>query len=84
MIVEAILNLFIGLAFLILNLIPTLEFAIDENILNGASQIFQGLGSILPIPQLLPIFLIWFTVANFSIIWTIILKIKSFIPSMGD
>lgn len=83
MITEAILNVLIFIPNLLLDGIQGINIAIPDNIFNGLNSIFSCLGYIFPISGLLVILGISFAIKNFQIIWAIILRIKSFIPSMG-
>lgn len=84
MITEAILNVLAFIPNLLLDNMQGISLAIPDNIFNGLNNIFNCLGFIFPISGLLVILGISFTIKNFQIIWSIILRVKSFIPTMGD
>lgn len=83
MITEAILNVLAFIPNLLLNNMSGITLSIPSNIFDGLNSIFNCLGFLFPISGLLIILGISFTIKNFQIIWAIILRIKSFIPSMG-
>lgn len=83
MITEAILNVIAFIPNLLLDSMSGISLSIPDNIFDGLNNIFNCLGFLFPISGLLIILGISFTIKNFQIIWAIILRIKSFIPSMG-
>lgn len=84
MITEGILNILAFLPNLLLDSLGSISLSIPSNIFDGLNSIFNCLGFIFPISGLLVILGVSFTIKNFQIIWSLILRIKSFIPSMGD
>lgn len=84
MITEAILNILAFVPNLLLDGMQGLSITLPDNIFNGLNSIFGCLGFIFPISGLLVILGITFAIKNFQIIWAIILRIKSFIPTMGN
>jgi len=83
MITEGILNILAFLPNLLLDSLGSISLSIPSNIFDGLNSIFNCLGFIFPISGLLVILGVSFTIKNFQIIWSLILRIKSFIPSMG-
>lgn len=84
MITEGILNILAFLPNLLLDSLGSISLSIPSNIFDGLNSIFNCLGFIFPISGLLVILGVSFTIKNFQIIWSLILRIKSFIPSMGS
>ena len=84
MIFTAIINLFLRLFEGIISLLPTLNFTIPSNISNTIANFFSGVTYFFPIKALLPIFAFSLSVNAFRIIYNLILRVKSFIPTMGD
>ena len=83
MITESILNILAFIPNALLNNINTISLSIPDNIFNGLDSIFNCLGFLFPIGGLLIILTLSFTIKSFQIIWSIILRVKSFIPTMG-
>ena len=83
MITEGILNILAFIPNTLLNSMVSISLSIPDNIFIGLDSIFNCLGFIFPIKGLLIILTLSFTIKSFQIIWSIILRIKSFIPSMG-
>lgn len=83
MITEAILSLFLGLGDMFLNMLPSLNFTIPGGVLSVTTIMFNGIGYVLPVADLLPILFFSILFDNFHVVWSIILRIKSFIPTMG-
>ena len=84
MITEGILNILAFIPNALLNSISTVSLNIPDNIFSGLDSIFNCLGFIFPISGLLLILTLSFAIKSFQIIWSIILRIKSFIPTMGS
>ncbi len=62
--------------------LPTINFDIPDNVLDGL-QYLAYIGYFVPITELMPILVISVSLSVFHITWAIILRIKSFIPTMG-
>lgn len=60
----------------------TIEFPV--NIFNGLNSLMYGVGYILPLVQLMPILITSFAFYSFKIAWAIAMRVKSFIPTMGN
>lgn len=84
MIVEAFFNIFFFLPNLIISWLPNLNIGIPEGVLNGLRDVFKGLGYFLPVNGLLPILITSLALDSFKIIMAIIVRLKSFIPFMGE
>lgn len=84
MITEKIIDIFILIPKLCLNFLPTFEFSLpDVSIFNYFIDVLSYIAYILPLGHIITIFTLSFFITNFRVIWTIILRIKSFIPTMG-
>lgn len=83
MITEAVLNVFFVLPALLINLLPSINIALPNDLVNITSTLFKGLGYVLPIAGLMPILLFSLALNSFHIIWAIVIRVKSFIPTMG-
>lgn len=83
MITESILNILAFIPNLLLDNMNSISLSIPDNIFSGLDSIFNCLGFLFPISGLLVILGISFSIKSFQIIWAIILRIKSFIPTMG-
>ena len=83
MITEGILNILAYIPNLLLDSIDAISISIPDNIFNGLNSIFSCLGYVFPVSGLLVILSLSFLIKNFQIIWSLILRIKSFIPTMG-
>lgn len=82
MILDLIINALLSPILLLLDSLPTLSLGnvADFSVLFNYITIISA---VVPIKQLLPILLIKFAISSFGIIWAIVLRIKSFIPTMG-
>ena len=84
MIFTAIINLFLLLFKGLISLLPTLSFTIPTNICSTIANFFSGVTYFFPIRALLPILAFSISLTAFKIVYNLILRIKSFIPTMGD
>ena len=84
MITDLILKAFSLPLLLLIDTLDNFTFTIPLGVFNGLSILAKDLGYLFPVSALLPIIIIKIGLRVFSIFWTIILKIKSFIPTMGD
>lgn len=83
MITEGILNILAFIPNALLDSMNSISISIPDNIFVGLDSIFNCLGFLFPISGLLIILTLSFTIKSFQIIWSIILRVKSFIPTMG-
>lgn len=83
MITEGILNLFVLIPNALLNNMEGVSISIPDNVFSGLDSIFNCLGFLFPISGLLIILTLSFAIKSFQIIWSIVLRVKSFIPTMG-
>lgn len=83
MITEGILYILAFIPNLLLDGMQGVSLSIPNDIFNGLNSIFNCLGFLFPISGLLLILGVSFAIKSFQIIWSIILRVKSFIPTMG-
>lgn len=83
MITESILNTLAFIPNLLLENMSTISLTIPDNIFEGLNSIFNCLGFLFPISGLLIILGTSFSIKSIQIVWAIIIRIKSFIPTMG-
>lgn len=84
MITEFILNLLCFIPNTLLNNMSSLSISIPDNVFDGFNSILGSLGYIFPVKGLLIILGMSFSIKAFQIIWSLIIRIKSFIPTMGS
>lgn len=84
MIVDAFLKLLTLPVILALDAFNRVQVTIPLGVFNGLSILAKDLGWIFPVAEILPIFALKIGLRIASIFWTVILKVKSFIPTMGD
>jgi hypothetical protein len=84
MITEAILSAFLLVPQIAINLLPEVPAVMPDSVINGANVALYGIGWVLPVSELLPILIISLAVDNFKIIMAVVVRIKSFIPAMGN
>ncbi len=86
MIIDKIIDIFFYLPLLLLKSLPDIDFAIPDNvcnIINGFGNFYANVAYVIPVLQLMPIITTSLTISFLQIIWALILRIKSFIPTMG-
>ena len=84
MITELIIYPFIMLAKLLLSLVPSMDIDVSDSFLNGLDKITQSVGYILPIPALVNAFNIYLSFLALRLAFSIVMRVKSFIPTMGN
>lgn len=84
MIFTVIINLFLLLFKGLIIILPTLSFTIPDNICRTIANFFAGVTYFFPIKALLPILIFSVALNSFKILYNLILRVKSFIPTMGD
>lgn len=84
MITESILKFVFLPVTALISLLPDISFSIPENIFEGLRDILGVLGFIFPIKGLLIILATSISINSFHIIWALILRLKSFIPTEGN
>ena len=67
----------------VIDKLPGIDFSIPDNVLEGFSYVAQYVNYFIPVAELMPILAISVSLSVFHIVWAIILRIKSFIPTMG-
>lgn len=83
MIFDVILGFICAIPNMLLNSLSSLgNFVIPEGTFNWWYNIFDVLTYVFPVWAVLPILFITFAITGFSFIWSIILRVKSFIPTM--
>lgn len=85
MITEAVISF---IMFPVLLLMDGLDFilpvvTVPTKFFMGAGILLDYISWILPIAELLPLFFIRIALECFNLVWKLVLRIKSFIPTMG-
>ena len=83
MLIEAVFSLLLFLPEFLLSLLPEVSIELPENVMEGAGTIFGAIGFFFPVAALLPIIIISISLDIFRIVMAIVVRIKSFIPTMG-
>lgn len=84
MITSTILNFFIYLFNGILSVLPSINLEIPGDIVNTICNFCSSASYFLPIKALAPILTFSLGFLLFRFVWAIVLRVKSFIPTMGD
>lgn len=83
MLLKALFQVILAIPKLIINLFPSIDLLIPSGVVDSASIIFSYIGYFLPVKGLIPIIVLGLALDNAHLIWTVVLRIKSFIPTMG-
>lgn len=83
MIVDFFLEQLTAFPMFLLSLLPTVGVGIPDNVFNWLFDIANAVGYLLPIKGLLGILALSLTIKGVQIGWSILLRVKSFIPMMG-
>lgn len=83
MITDAILFFILSTPNNLLDLLPTFSVTIPEGVFDGLSKLFAFVGWF-PIAKILPILVCSIALSIGRIVWACIIRVKSFIPTMGD
>lgn len=86
MITDFIINIFIGVVYLIFQAIslPVVNnIVVPDDAFDALKKILTNVGYILPVETFIYIISIKVAICAFVVAWATILRIKSFIPSMG-
>ena len=68
----------------LLSLLPDMAISIPDGVFNWILDIARAVGYLLPIKSLLAILGMSLSIRGFQIVWALILRVKSFIPTMGN
>lgn len=69
---------------LILNNINTVSLSIPSSVYSALDTLFSGIGYLFPVKYLMPILVVSGVFASLRLIVAVIVRIKSFIPTMGN
>lgn len=83
MFIDKLIQVFISPIFILINWLPEFTFTIPDHIASTIVSIFGAISYIVPWKGLLPIFSISCALIGARLTWAILLRIKSFIPTMG-
>lgn len=86
MITDAVISILISPIYLIFNLLslPVVgNLEIPADVFNGISGFLANVAYVLPVRSMLAILIFSSVLDHFTTIWALVLRIKSFIPTMG-
>lgn len=84
MVLKLLFQLILALPKALINSFPTFSFVIPDNIFDVLVSMFSSVGYFLPVNELLPILILSLALDVFRVVWAIIIRLKSFIPTMGS
>lgn len=83
MIIEEILKFFALPCNLLIDALPTFSIEIPQGAFDTLMTVVKSASYVIPFQFLLPILAISFGLKTSQIVWAIIIRVKSFIPTMG-
>ena len=85
MIVDMIFNVVFGLPYTLLVGLDVLDISISVPVdyMNILNDLVVGVGYVLPVKELLPLASAMMLLCLFKILWALIIRVKSFVPTMG-
>lgn len=84
MIVEAIIDLLLSPIYLLVDVLPSMEFAlIPDSAFNTLKTILIMCSAVLPVSLCIMLLQIKIGIVSLNLAYALILRIKSFIPTMG-
>ena len=84
MITDSLLNIFVDFVNSLIDMLPTVAYNLPPGILDTSEMLFSNIGYVMPMSGLMPLFVFLIALNNFKLILAIIVRIKSFIPTMGS
>jgi hypothetical protein len=86
MITDAILKALAFPIMLLLDAVPKLDLGsvASSGIIESGKQLLSGIGYVLPMGALMPILVASLAIDSFRFIWYVVIRVKSFIPLMGN
>ena len=86
MITDLIINVFLAIPFLLLSGLSAFDFNLElpANMFEILNDLLVGVSYVVPVVRLLPIFYSIIGIATFKALWSVVIRIKSFIPTMGS
>ena len=86
MITDAIINIIFLLPYGLLSAMDSLNFelTLPADMFEIIKDLTVGVNYVVPVERLMPIFITMLSLSIFKIVWAIIIRIKSFIPTMGS
>lgn len=84
MITDFIINSFIQIPYVLLSSLPDFHFEFNSTFFDTLSHFLQIVSYVLPVKGLMPILVSSFGLTFLKISWALVLRVKSFIPTMGS
>ena len=83
MLIEWLIAPFFSLFGWFVELLPTIDITIPDGVFSVLPNLLNGIGYFIPVRGLLPILLFSISIHSFRFVYKVILRIKSFIPTIS-
>jgi len=84
MIIQAIIVFIMKIGNALIGVFPSIPATLPDGIASAVGSVFQGVGYVLPLGVLAPIWIISLALDLAKISWAVILRAKSFVPFWGN
>ena len=84
MITDLLISALSAVPLMLLSLLPDVNISIPSGVFDWLISTCNMVAYILPVKALMPIIAIMISVNGFKIAWALVLRVKSFIPTMGS
>lgn len=86
MITDAIINIIFLIPYGLLSAMDSLNIVLSlpADMFEIIKDLTVGVNYVVPIERLMPIFVVMISLSVFKIVWAIVIRVKSFIPTMGS
>lgn len=83
MITNAIVDVLLAPVLLLVDLLPAVDVSIPDNAFNSMSSVFDCIGFVLPVAAICPVLAMRIGLKTARSVMALVVRIKSFIPTMG-
>ena len=84
MIIDALFSVLLAPIKLLLSALPTIGYSLPDGIFNSIVDTFAFIGYVLPIESILMCLSIRLALISFRATMAVVVRVKSFIPTMGS
>lgn len=86
MITDVIINIIFLIPYGLLSAMDSLNIVLSlpADMFEIIKDLTVGVNYVVPIERLMPIFVVMISLSVFKIVWAIVIRVKSFIPTMGS
>ena len=83
MITNAIVNVLLAPVLILVELLPAVDVSIPDTAFNNMASVFDCIGFVLPVSVICPVLVMRIGLKTARSVMALVVRIKSFIPTMG-